>query len=110
MATITRPTTPRTRGGADTRHHEYQELKSRIHQQLLNRLNLERLTTIKREDAEPEIRVIIQDMLERESEKMPIRRVIGIITSPLTALAVPMSPAENCWLFIARGKPIAQFT
>src|SRR6266540_601630 len=56
----------------DTRHREYQELKSRIHQNLLNRLNLERLTSIQREDAEPEIRVVIADMLERESEKMPI--------------------------------------
>src|ERR671922_110037 len=72
MATVTRATqAPRLRA-PDTRHREYQELKSRVHQNLLNRLNLERLTAIKREDAEPEIRVIIHDMLEQESEKMPI--------------------------------------
>ena len=41
---------------ADTRNPEYQELKGRIHQELLNRLNLERLTQITREDAEPEMR------------------------------------------------------
>ena len=34
-----------------------QELKSAIHQELLGRLNLERLARVKREDAEPEIEV-----------------------------------------------------
>ena len=43
----------------DTRHPQYQELKSRVHQGLLNRLNLERLTRVRREDAEPEIRGLI---------------------------------------------------
>ena len=56
----------------DTRHPGYQELKGRIHQELLTRLNLERLTRIKREDAEPEIRGIINRLLERESETMPL--------------------------------------
>jgi hypothetical protein len=41
---------------ADTRNPEYQALKGRIHQDLLNRLNLERLSQIKREEAEPELR------------------------------------------------------
>ena len=44
---------------ADTRHPQYQELKSRVHQGLLNRLNLERLTRVRREEAEPEIRDLI---------------------------------------------------
>src|SRR5215216_1734565 len=57
---------------ADTRNVAYQELKSRIHKDLLNRLNLDRLTRVKREDAEPEIRALIGGMLEREREKTPL--------------------------------------
>jgi pilus assembly protein CpaF len=57
---------------ADTRNAGYQELKSRIHQELLNRLNLDRLTRVKREDAEPEIRSLINGMLERERDKTPL--------------------------------------
>jgi pilus assembly protein CpaF len=56
----------------DTRNAGYQDLKSRIHQELLNRLNLDRLTRVKREDAEPEIRAIINGMLERERDKTPL--------------------------------------
>jgi pilus assembly protein CpaF len=57
---------------ADTRNVGYQELKSRIHQELLNRLNLDRLTRVKREDAEPEIRALIGGMLERDRDKTPL--------------------------------------
>ena len=57
---------------ADTRHPQYQEIKSRIHTDLLNRLNLDRLTTVKREVAEPEIRSLIIDMLEQESKTTPL--------------------------------------
>jgi len=57
---------------ADTRNAGYQELKSRIHQELLNRLNLDRLTRVRREDAEPEIRALIGGMLERDREKTPL--------------------------------------
>src|SRR5688572_17409763 len=57
---------------ADTRNAGYQELKSRIHQELLNRLNLDRLTRVKRDDAEPEIRALIGGMLERERDKTPL--------------------------------------
>ena len=57
---------------ADTRNIGYQELKSRIHQDLLNRLNLDRLTRVKREDAEPEIRSLIGGMLDRERDKTPL--------------------------------------
>jgi len=59
----------------DTRHPQYQEMKSRVHQGLLNRLNLERLTRVKREDAEPEIRGVVQEMLDAvdaESGHIPL--------------------------------------
>jgi pilus assembly protein CpaF len=54
--------------GADTRHPQYQALKGRVHQELLNRLNLDRLSKVKRGEAEPELRSLIVDMLERERE------------------------------------------
>ena len=56
----------------DTRRSDYQELKSRIHQALLDRLDLDRLAYVKREDAEPEIRTLIAVMLDRESETTPL--------------------------------------
>ena len=42
---------------------EYQSLKGRIHEELLNRLNLERLSQVKREDAEPELRSVTSGLL-----------------------------------------------
>lgn len=57
---------------ADTKNPRYQEIKSRIHGELLNRLNLERLTSIRREEAEPEIRRLILGMLEREAHANPL--------------------------------------
>ena len=57
---------------ADTRHPLYQELLSRVHQDLINQLNLDRLATVRREDAEPEIRPIVYEMLERESRNTPL--------------------------------------
>jgi pilus assembly protein CpaF len=57
---------------ADTRHPEYQALKGRIHGELLNRLNLERLAHISREDAEPEIRGVILGLIEREERQTPL--------------------------------------
>jgi pilus assembly protein CpaF len=56
----------------DTRRSDYQELKSRIHQALLDRLDLDRLAYVKREDAEPEIRNLIAVMLDREAETTPL--------------------------------------
>ena len=56
----------------DTRNAGYQQLKSRIHQDLLNRLNLDRLTQVKRADAEPEIRLLIGGMLDRERDTTPL--------------------------------------
>ena len=56
----------------DTRRTDYQELKSRIHQSLLDRLDLDRLAYVKREDSEPEIRALIAAMLDREAETTPL--------------------------------------
>ena len=71
MKTMTAVIEPRP-ATADTRNAAYQELKSRIHQDLLNRLNLDRLARVKREDAEPEIRSLIGGMLDRERDKTPL--------------------------------------
>jgi pilus assembly protein CpaF len=57
---------------ADTRNSGYQELKGRIHQELLNRLNLDRLTKVTREAAEPEIRGLIANILDRDRERTPL--------------------------------------
>jgi pilus assembly protein CpaF len=57
---------------AATRTPQYQALKGRVHEQLLGRLNLERLARVRREDAEPEIRSLILDLLERESQNTPL--------------------------------------
>jgi pilus assembly protein CpaF len=59
-------------GAADTRSPDYQALKGRVHTELLNRLNLDRLSTVRREDAEPELRSLIAGILEREQQKMPL--------------------------------------
>src|SRR6187402_3544060 len=56
----------------DTRTPQYQALKGKIHQDLLNRLNLDRLTQTARADAEPEIRSVIQDLLDRENQRVPL--------------------------------------
>ena len=57
-----------------TRPPQYQELKARVHQELLNRLNLERLTSMKRQDAEPELRSLIVSMLDLERQVTPLSR------------------------------------
>src|SRR6188474_996037 len=64
--------TPMLAGTVDTRHPQYQHLKSRIHEELLNRLNLERLNKISREQAEPEIRDLILTLLDREGSTTPL--------------------------------------
>jgi pilus assembly protein CpaF len=56
----------------DVRNPQYQALKGRIHQDLLNRLNLDKLTTMSRADAEPELRSVIQELLDRENERLPL--------------------------------------
>ncbi len=56
----------------DTRSPQYQALKGRIHQELLNRLNLDRLTKVSRVDAEPELRGVIRDLLDKEGQRIPL--------------------------------------
>ncbi len=56
----------------DTRDPRYQSIKGRVHEELLNRLNLERLTRTRREDAEPEIRGVISGLLDRETMTTPL--------------------------------------
>jgi pilus assembly protein CpaF len=51
---------------------QYQQLKGRVHIELLNRLRLDKLANISREDAEPELRSLIVGILEREQERMPL--------------------------------------
>jgi pilus assembly protein CpaF len=63
---------PYSSSQVDYRHPQYQEIKSRVHTALLNRLNLERLTKVRREDAEPEIRALIVGLLDAESDKTPL--------------------------------------
>ena len=72
MSLLMTPIGTERSGLADTRRPQYQEIKSRIHGELLNRLNLDRLATVKREIAEPEIRSIIVTMLEVESKTTPL--------------------------------------
>ena len=71
MSSLATLTDPRL-AAVDTRNTTYQELKSRIHQDLLNRLNLDRLARVKREEAEPEIRSLIAGMLDRERHTTPL--------------------------------------
>jgi pilus assembly protein CpaF len=54
------------------RRHDYQELKTRIHQELLTVLDLNRLGKIRREDAEPEIRSALSGILAREAQIVPL--------------------------------------
>ncbi|HEY7501267.1 MAG TPA: CpaF family protein [Vicinamibacterales bacterium] len=49
----------------DPRQRSYQDLKARVHSDLLNRLNLDRLTQMGQQEAEPEIRRLILDIIER---------------------------------------------
>jgi pilus assembly protein CpaF len=58
--------------GKDPRQHSYQELKAGVHHELLNRLNLERLTQMGQREAEPEIRRMILEILERGSDSTPL--------------------------------------
>jgi pilus assembly protein CpaF len=56
----------------DPRIQGYQELKARIHHDLLNRLNLERLTQMGQAEAEPEIRRLILNIIERSQDSTPL--------------------------------------
>jgi pilus assembly protein CpaF len=56
----------------DTRNPQYQALKGKIHQDVLGRLNLDRLNKTSRNEAEPEIRAVIQELLDRENQRVPL--------------------------------------
>jgi pilus assembly protein CpaF len=64
--------TPQTTSSVDARDPQYQAIKARVHQGLLNRLNLERLTRTRREEAEPEIRGLVAEMLDAEGSRQPL--------------------------------------
>jgi pilus assembly protein CpaF len=68
LTTIIRPSA----AAADVRSPEYQQLKGRVHTELLNRLHLDRLANMSRADAEPELRALILAILEREQQKTPL--------------------------------------
>jgi pilus assembly protein CpaF len=61
-----------TSAAADQSRHDYHQLKAGVHQELLNQLNLERLTKVKREDAEPEIRRVIGVIIESFTKSSPM--------------------------------------
>jgi pilus assembly protein CpaF len=67
----------------DIRNPHYQLLKGKVHTELLGRLNLERLTRVKREDAEPEIRGLIIGLLDRESTPLSLFERDCLITDVL---------------------------
>src|SRR5215218_4612173 len=69
------PTIPRgvaSSAAGDTRSAHYQNLKGKVHAGLLNKLNLERLTRVSRREAEPEIRELINGMIEAEAQTTPL--------------------------------------
>jgi pilus assembly protein CpaF len=61
-----------TATATDTRNPQYQALKGRIHQDVLSRLNIDRLTKTSRVEAEPEIRAVIQELLDKENQRVPL--------------------------------------
>ena len=63
---------PMSSSALDTRNTQYQTIKGKIHHELLNRLNLDRLTQVSRRDAEPEIKKLIDNMLDREAQTTPL--------------------------------------
>jgi pilus assembly protein CpaF len=75
----------------DTRDPRYQAMKGRVHEELLNRINLDRLTRTRREDAEPEIRSLITGLLDRETLTTPLSQqeresLIGDVINELFGL------------------------
>jgi pilus assembly protein CpaF len=63
---------PMSPSALDTRNTKYQTIKGKIHHDLLNKLNLDRLTQVSRRDAEPEIKRLIDNMLDREAQTTPL--------------------------------------
>jgi pilus assembly protein CpaF len=61
------------RNGAGAPNHVFQELKVRVHRQLLERIDLVALASLDREQAESQIRAALQRLLQ--SEQTPLSRV-----------------------------------
>jgi pilus assembly protein CpaF len=61
-----------TAATGDLRRSDYQTLKTRVHQELLSVLDLNRLRFIPRADAEPEIRTVLGGLLTREQQGVPL--------------------------------------
>src|SRR5687767_7299885 len=59
-------------GGIDARRPDYHTLKTHIHEELLGVIDLARLPHIRRQDAEPEIRSVLGNLLARESQTTPL--------------------------------------
>jgi pilus assembly protein CpaF len=59
-------------GVLDARRPDYHALKTRMHQELLAVLDLNRLPQTRREDAEPEIRAVLTTLLSRETQTTPL--------------------------------------
>jgi pilus assembly protein CpaF len=59
-------------GVTDDRQSSYHELKEQIHKALLNRLNLDRLQRVGREQAEPELRGVIISLLDSNMQSVPL--------------------------------------
>src|SRR6476619_7667397 len=70
LATVTAVDSTST--GSTSQTKDYQRLKTKVHQELLGRLNLDRLTRVKREDAEPEIRRVIAVIIEAQLSTTPL--------------------------------------
>jgi pilus assembly protein CpaF len=71
LATVTATASTLT-GTAASQTQDYQRLKATVHQELLSRLNLERLTRVKRDDAEPEIRRVIAVIIQGQLAITPL--------------------------------------
>jgi pilus assembly protein CpaF len=65
-------TAPAATAVIDARRPDYHDLKARIHQELLGVIDLGRLPHIRRQDAEPEIRSVLVNLLTRESVTTPL--------------------------------------
>jgi pilus assembly protein CpaF len=57
---------------AEARLREYQDLKVRLHERLLDRLNLDRLARLTREEAEPDVRALLIDLIAGEVGSTPL--------------------------------------
>lgn len=65
-------TTAPLQASVDTSTPEYQSLKALMHQELLNRVDLERLTNARRDEVEGELRAVLGSILDRESQHVPL--------------------------------------